>query len=288
MHIAILRGGTIRKRESDKTAQTISRELLGKGHTIYDVEINHKGQWYDKGILSSPYRVLPLVDVVIDTLFTNHSHKHLEHKFELPQAFTSEPHIDTVRKVLQQIEVNVPNHRTIRHGSDALPAAVKDVWRSLHMPVMVKSATHTGPTLISSHVDDVCCHIEDLHKRGCDVVVDTFMQGRVYSVVAIKNFRGQKIYTTTIVETLKRPYGKEFVRAGSLQEQQKESIRKTLQKVHLSLDLQLARYDFILKGSTPVLVNISTKPNYHPDSLLHTVFAMNGITFAEYAESLGK
>jgi D-alanine-D-alanine ligase-like ATP-grasp enzyme len=287
MKIAIISGGKIRAHESEKSAQNIMNEFVGTRDTVYNIHIDKNDNWYKKGVISNPHHTLPYVDSVIDLTknkANTTAYQALMKDLNISPILNHEVDNSVVRRLASQLKITTPDFVVIRNG-EAINEKLSIAWRKLHTPIIARSAHRNAPTLISHNAIHTHDHVRDIHKRGDDAILDGFVKGRVYHVIAIRNFRGQKVYTTTIVEKLGTVYGKEYVRSHSMDEKVKEELRDMVTKIHNALGSSLSQYDFVHTGKKLVLLGATNKPAYTDNSLLKHVFESHGITFREIAIS---
>lgn len=297
MNITVLHGGGVRSFESNKSAINIISDIVSKlssdanknkKHKVTKIQIDEKGNWYENGVLSSPHRVLPLTDVLVDTTHNNSEadYKNLAFKLKVKNAFEDELHLDFVRKLADQLNIKTPSYKLVKNIQQDHYKTIKEEWRKLQTPILIKSAKRTVVTISSHNPQEIHENILNIHKRGEDCILDSCVQGNVYTIVAIKNFRGQKIYTSGILQLLKCGAKKECIRALGLTEKIKEEIRLDTQKVHKAINVPIAKYDFAYRNNKPVLLSVSTKPSFINDSILQSVFDSHSINFLEFLESL--
>lgn len=286
MKIAIISGGKIRAHESEKSAQNIMMEFKNSTDTVFNIHVDKNDTWYERGILSSPHRTLPYVDAVIDLTKGRNTDGHIEllKKLNIAPILSAEIESSSVRRLAQQLNIETPDFMVVRNDQ-AINLHLGIAWKKLHTPIVTRSAYRSTPTLISHHAVHAHDHIRDIHKRGDDALLEGFISGRVYHVVAIRNFRGQKIYTTTIVEKLGTVQGREYIRSHSLDEKGKDTVRDIVGKIHNALALGFSQYDFVHTGKKLVFLGVTNRPAYTDKSLLKHIFDYHGITWGEIAHS---
>jgi len=92
MNIGVLRGGKIREHDSHLSAAEILADLRLGEYKIIDITIDQNGDWYERGIKTTPHQILPYVDVVVNTTKET-SHVSLVRDFKIPKLFEVEPKI---------------------------------------------------------------------------------------------------------------------------------------------------------------------------------------------------
>jgi len=312
MNIAILKGGKYRKLESVNTAQNILKDLKkgieeSKIKKIYDVHIDENNNWIHAGIDSDIHKIFSNVDHVLDT---THRDKHiktkenlLSHKMGLmidSSVFNKEQDLIFLRKVLDQLNVRSPKYVVIKRSfrrrinNDAKVSHVKDdsisesiykLWRTHSMPIIIKSSSRKSFTLETSNPREALEHIHSIHSVGDDAVIEEKILGRNYSMVSLKNHRGEKIYMTSIFEKFdkenKNTFSRDYRRSFSLNETEKEYIKNTIKNIHSHLDNKFVKFDFVKSKTGFVFTHVNTKPSYDDDSLLRIAFESHGINFTD-------
>jgi D-alanine-D-alanine ligase-like ATP-grasp enzyme len=284
MNIGVLRGGKIREHDSHLSAAEILADLRLGEYKIIDITIDQNGDWYERGIKTTPHQILPYVDVVVNTTKET-SHVSLIRDFKIPKLFEVEPKIDNVRRLLFQLGIKYPNY-TIISKKQIDESDMHNLWRTLHLPLVIKSQTRLLPSLLTYDPKESLEYIKEIQKRGDTPVVDSHVKGRLYHVAAVSNLRGERVYIPTILESFKKGGKNNYVRAQSLNENEKMELRDMICKTHVNLDLPLAVYDFVKNKNGFTLVHVSTKPRYTEGSLLHEAFMSSGVTFREIVAAM--
>lgn len=283
MNIAVIRGGRSREYDSHLSAVEILADLRLGEDKITDITIDENGDWYEKGIKTTPHSALPHIDIVINTTKES-DHVPLVRKLDIKKLFEPEPKVDNVRRLLFQLGIAYPNYTIV--SKQIGESDMHDMWRNLHVPLVIKSQNKKLPTIFTYSPKESLEYIKEIQKRNDTPVVDTQVTGRTYHAAAVSNLRGEKVYVPSIMESFKR-YGKNsYARAQSLGEGERLELRNMINKVHVNLDVPLAVYDFVKTKNGFVLVHVSTKPRYIPGSLLHEAFLASGVTFREITQAI--
>jgi hypothetical protein len=285
MNIAVIRGGRTREYDSHLSAVEILADLRLGEDKVTDITIDENGDWYEKGVKTTPHHTLPHVDIIINTTRES-DHVPLVRKMDIKKLFEVEPKVDNVRRLLFQLGIQYPNYTIL--SKQIKESDMHDLWRSVHVPLVIKSQNKKLPTMFTYNPDESLEYIREIQKRGDTPVIDTHITGRTYHAVAVSNLRGEKVYVPSMMESFKK-YGKSiFARAQSLAEDEKLELRNMVDKVHMHLDVPMAVYDFIKTKNGFVLVHVSTRPRYIPGSLLHEAFLASGVTWREIAQAFKK
>lgn len=285
MNIAVIRGGRTREYDSHLSAVEILADLRLGEDKVTDITIDENGEWYEKGVKTTPHHTLPYVDIIINTTRES-DHVTLVRKMDIKKLFEVEPKVDNVRRLLFQLGIQYPNYTIL--SKQIKESDMHDLWRSVHVPLVIKSQNKKLPTMFTYNPDESLEYIREIQKRGDTPVIDTHVTGRTYHIVAVTDLRGEKVYAPSIMESFKK-YGKSnFVRAQSLNEEEKDALKKMVTSVHSHLDVPMAVYDFIKTKNGFVLVHVSTRPRYIPGSLLHEAFLASGVTWREIAQVFKK
>lgn len=283
MNIAVLRGGRSREYDSHLSAVEILADLRLGEDKVIDITIDENGDWYERGIKTTPHHALPHVDIIINTT-REHDHVHLVRKMQIKKVFEPEPKVDNLRRLLFQLGIQYPNYTIV--SKQIGETDMHDMWRNLHVPLVIKSQNKKLPTIFTYSPTESLEYIKEIQKRNDTPIVDGEVRGRTYHVAAVSNLRGEKVYIPSIMESFKK-YGKNnFIRSQSLNDEERETLKKMVNSVHTHLDAPLAVYDFVKNKNGFVLVHVSTKPRYIPGSMLHEAFTASGVTFREIIQSM--
>jgi hypothetical protein len=303
MSIAILKGGKYKVSESERTANNIMQDFRIGGKKYFDVQIDKDGNWFSSGMPTNAHSIFAKSDHVIDTTHRDSSVRHRDDKLAHDMGINTghnkllnkEDSVADMRRILKQIKVKTPRFVIIKRSrktevsnkalanyftEDNITEKIHASWRSLHMPLIIKSAKRRSYSIETYSVEEALDHVKSIHRAGDDAILDEKVKGRNYSVFVIRNFRGQKIYVSTIFEKLE--VGRtDYRRAQSLNDKEKEELNKVVTHVHSHIEPRFARYDLVKNKSGFTVVHISTQISYDDNSFLKKAFEASGITFAE-------
>ena len=301
MSIAILKGGKYRVSESEKTAHNIMQDFKLGDKKFFDVYIDKDNNWSAHGMPTNPHSIFGKVDHVIDTTHRDSEVRHKDDKLAHDMGINSsdtrilnkEESVVDLRRVMNQIKVKTPRFVMIKRSlkskinnkalanfvtDDSVTEKIHAAWRTLHMPLIVKSARRKSYTLETYSAAETLEHVRSIHRAGDDAVLDEKVKGRNYSVFVIRNFRGQKIYISTIFEKLNIFKG-DYKRTQSLNDKEKEELNAVVSHVHSHIEPRFARYDLVKNTLGFTVVHISTQMSYADDSFLRKAFEASSISF---------
>jgi D-alanine-D-alanine ligase-like ATP-grasp enzyme len=227
--------------------------------------------------------VLPFIDYVIDLRHSGKDAKleKLLHDFNIKSILKYNDEESNIRKIMHQMDIDTPNHITIKKDVDNIIDAIHDVWRKIHLPVIVKSENKNTTELKTHDVRELYNHVLYIHKKGHHALIDQAVPGKEYTLVTINNFRGQKIYASPLKEIITIKMKRRLYFAHSLSDIQKKEIFEKAIKAHSILDSKILEQNFVYGKQGPVLISVNSKPTYKNDSDLRTHFKDSGITFAD-------
>lgn len=301
MSIAILRGGKYRVSESEKTANNIMQDFKIGGKKYFDIQIDKDGNWFYAGMPTNAHSIFAKSDHVIDTTHRESADRRkddkLAHDMGINGSHTKllnkEESIVDLRRVMKQIKVKTPRFVIVKRSlkskinnkalanyvsDDSVTEKIHAAWRTLHMPLIVKSARRKSYTLETYSAAEALEHVRSIHRAGDDAVLDEKVKGRNYSVFVIRNFRGQKIYISTIFEKMNIFKG-DYRRVQSLSDKEKEELNTVVAHVHSHIEPRFARYDLVKNVNGFIVVHISTQMSYADDSFLKKAFEASSISF---------
>lgn len=303
MSIAILRGGKYKVSQSERTADNIMHDFQSGGKKYFDIYIDKDNNWTVSGMPTNPHHIFSRVDQVIDTTYRDQEAKHKDEILAQKMGISNhkdnilnrESNIADVRRVLRQIKVKTPKFVVIKRDlkskisnkalanyltDDSVTEKIHKAWRTLHVPLIIKSARRHSYTIETYSAAEALEHVRSIHRFGDDAILDEKVQGRNYSVFAIRNFRGQKTYISTIFEKLETVRN-QYARAQSLNDKEKEELNQVVLHVHSHIEPRLARYDLVKNKTGFTVVHISTQISYEDNSFLKKAFDSSGVNFAE-------
>ncbi|MDI9355047.1 MAG: hypothetical protein QM532_02435 [Cyanobium sp. MAG06] len=232
-------------------------------------------------IPTNPYKILPHYDIVIDTTYHDNSHHYIANRMGIVNLINREQHQGFIRRAIAQLGVKIQDYKLIKRGehcNDLYFANLKDkIHREMNLPIMVKSAYKKLPTLIEYKHDEIIDYIKDIHKRD-DCIIEEFVRGKNYTVIAIKNIRGESVYLTSVYELIKSEYGRKILVANYLGEEYKSKIREITRNLCSAFDFNIMRIDFVINNNGMKVVNISTNQEYIEGSVLYEIFNLHGIS----------
>jgi D-alanine-D-alanine ligase len=210
--VGVLRGGPSREHEvSLLSGHAVVANLPRERYTIRDIYIDKQGKWHERGKPSTPADILRSMDVVISTLHGEYGENgELQRLFErsgVPYvgADSLSSHL-SMHKVLskekaREVGIKTPRYHFIERGAD-VDAAVYEIIRSFHQPVVVKPVTwgsSVGVEIVGGYAP-VHRAITNLMKEAGEVLVEELIRGTEATVGVVEGLRGEVLYVLPPVE----------------------------------------------------------------------------------------
>jgi hypothetical protein len=239
------------------------------------------------GVPSKKEIVLPFVDIVIDTTHHFHIDSHsYSSRLKIPCLFKKNINRIDLKSILQQIELKVNSHISIKNNQDL---DFYNFIRSVHVPSVIKSSNNLVPTFIGHTHKEIFEYILD-NKNKDDIFVENYIRGKVYTCVFIKDFRGQDIYNSFIFEHLKKTENNLlYTQVYYLSEEIKSQIREIGQKIMLATDTNICELNFMITKNQNthniIINNCIFSPRYFPGSPFFEILKAHSINMLELAES---
>lgn len=281
--IGIIYGGDARNHLSMHNAFNLHSAFRNKDN-VSMIEIN-KDEILENKIKSSPHKAFSSIDIAID-LTHHYKHKPYHHdlleKMGVKIIFREEIDNYNIRKLLDQFNISFPIHYSINVNDD-LKYHLHNLWRTVHLPVIIKPEHKILPSLETYSAKELIEHVKTLIFHEQNVLIDESHKGIIYTTFAIKNLRGQDIYLTPIVEIKNKEINKIV---HSLSDSQRKEATRNIKRVSAALDEHILRFDFTFKKDEFVLLHITTKSNFSEGKLMYEVFKDNSITYDEIVDGV--
>ena len=211
--VGVLRGGPSSEHEvSLKSGHTILTNLPPDRYTVRDIYIDKDGIWHDRGVPTTPARILPLIDVAVVALHgaygqDGEAQKVLE-QFGVPYTGADPYHaFHASHKLLAKEAAALAGVLTARYRfaeklEDA-EAVAHDATRSFLQPVVVKpvdSGSSVGVSVVGGYkpVLDAIAALLVGGARG--VLVEELVKGTEATVGVVDGLRGENLYALPPVE----------------------------------------------------------------------------------------
>ncbi len=308
INVAILRGGTSNEHEiSLKSGMHVLQQFPREQYTVRDIYIDRNGTWHERGLPTTPDRVLPTTDVAMILLHGSPSDEssmqHLLEKYGIPYIGASTHHAHMAKhKVLAKeharaLGVKTAKYQFIEQG-DEVDVKVREAVRSFIQPVIVKPVTggsSVGTTLASGFAD-VHKAVTGLFADGAQgVLIEEYIKGREASVGVVEGLRGTDLYTLPVVEIIPHDgifsYEAKYSGAstelcpGKFSDKEKEELAEIARAVHTATGQHhYSRTDFIVtpRGIYFLEINTASDVGLTKGSLMPRALQAVGVSMAEF------
>ena len=305
--VGVLRGGPSREHEvSLATGATMLKNLPGDRFIARDIYIDRKGQWHDRGRVSTPERVARQIDVALIGLHGEYGEdggvqKTLE-RFGVPYTGTDSfgsylaMHKLMTKVRAQEIGVLTPAFQHIGKLEESEPL-VHEIIRSFHQPVVVKPigwGSSVGISIVGGYAA-VLATVQELFAQGAaSVLVEEYIRGKEATVGVIERLRGEEVYSLPPIEiippaddffsyTAKYSGATREVCPGNFSRVANEELQLLAKKMHHALGLKhYSRSDFIVTPKGIYYLETNTLPGLGDASLMPKALAAVGIPLPDF------
>jgi len=309
--VGVLRGGPSREHDvSLKSGAAILANLAEEQYLARDIYIDKKGQWHDRGVPTSPERVLRQLDVVLIGLHGEYGEdgevQKLLEKFGVPYAgadsFASylSMHKLMAKVRAQEAGLLTPAFHHIERLADSEKGAAQ-IIRTFHQPVIVKPVgwgSSVGVSIVGGYAP-LLSAIETLFAEGATgVLVEEYIRGREATAGVVEGLRGTELYTLPPVEIIPPPdsffsYDAKYsgetreVCPGNFTRVTSEELQRLAKVMHRALGLRhYSRSDFIVTPNGIYYLETNTLPGLTTESLLPKSLAAVGVSFRDFLTHL--
>ncbi|MBP7741205.1 MAG: D-alanine--D-alanine ligase [Candidatus Pacebacteria bacterium] len=305
--VAVLRGGPSREHEvSLKSGHTILSNLPTDRFTTRDIYIDKQGLWHERGMPTTPDRVLRGVDVVLLGLHGEYGEdgevQKLLERFGVPYAGAdSFGSYLAMHKVLSKERAReagllTPKYRYVEEGSD-IAAIARDVNRTFLQPVIVKPVkwgSSVGVSIVHGYAP-LEAAVRALMEEGAEgVLIEEVIKGTEATAGVVEGLRGEALYGLPPVEIL--PPEKDFfsydakysgasreIVPGRFQRSVTDELIRQARVMHGALGLRhYSRSDFIVSPKGIYYLETNTLPGLTQESLLPKSLVSVGVTLPDF------
>jgi D-alanine-D-alanine ligase len=309
--VGVLRGGPSREHEvSLRTGAAILQNLEEPRYIARDIYIDKSGQWYDRGKMTAPERVLPTLDVVIIGLHGEYGEdggvQRLLEQYGVPytgaDSFASflTMHKLMSKEKMREAGLLVPTYRFVEEASKA-PEIVADVVRTFHQPVVVKPVawgSSVGVSIVAGYAPALTA-VENLFIAGATgVLIEEFIRGTEATVGVVENLRGEDLYALPPVEII--PPGEDFYSYESkysgetrhicparIPKKVSDQLLAAARNAHQTLGLRhYSRSDFIISPKGVYYLETNSLPGVTEESNLPIALDAIGMKFPDFLTHL--
>lgn len=306
--VGVIRGGPSSEYEvSLKTGAAVLKNLPEKYEPV-DIFIAKKGEWYSRGLITRPERVLPHIDVAFIALHGKYGEdgqiqKMLE-SHRVPYA-GSEPLSSALginkhlaKEAFKKQGLKVPYHTLLR-GGEMNERQIVDAYRKIPQPCIVKpvdGGSSVGICLARGFFEFKRA-LKNAALHSPTVLVEEFISGKEATCGIIEHFRDTPHYALPPIEIVP-PRGKTFFDydakySGASQElcpasfsaPVKREIEEMARAAHKALGLRhYSRADFVVSPRGVYLLETNSLPGLTEQSLLPKACSAIGLSFPQFLD----
>ncbi len=309
--VGVLRGGPSSEHEvSLATGHAILTHLPEDRYTARDIYIDRQGVWHERGVPSSPEKILPTLDTALIGLHGEYGEdgkvQKLLERYGVPytgaDSFASAVAMHKVltKEKAREVGLLTPKYHFIAPGSDIEAAAVR-ITRSFPQPVIVKPVSlgsSVGVHVVGGYAP-VYQAITLALQVSPGVLVEEFIRGTEATAGVVERLRGEDLYALPPVEILPPPHATFFDREvkynGSTQEIVpgrfprliSQELMQQARTMHRALGLRhYSRSDFIVSPRGIYFLETNTLPGLTSASLLPKALDSVGVRFPDFLSHL--
>lgn len=305
--VAVLRGGPSREHEvSLKSGHAILSNLPEWRFSTRDIYIDKEGVWHERGVPTTPDRVLRGVDVVLLGLHGEYGEdgevQKLLEQFGVPYAgansFASSVAMHKVlsKERAREAGLLTPKFRYVEEGTD-IAAVAQEVNRTFLQPVVVKPVrwgSSVGVSLVHGYAP-LEKAVRALMEEGAGgVLIEEVIRGTEATAGVVEGLRGEVLYSLPPVEII--PPEKDFfsydakysgnsreICPGRFTRSISDELTKHARTMHEALGLRhYSRSDFIVSSRGIYYLETNTLPGLTKESLLPKSLASVGVSLPEF------
>lgn len=309
--VGVLRGGPSSEHDvSLRSGHAILTNLPEDKYTARDIYIDREGLWHERGVPTSPERVLPSLDAVLLGLHGEYGEdgtvQRLLERYGVPYAgadsFVSSlaMHKVLTKEKAKAAGVLTPKYHFIDAGGD-VEAAARHIIRTFHQPVIVKPVSlgsSVGISIVGGY-QPVLDAMTELAKKDTGILVEELIRGREATVGVVENIRGEQYYALPAIEIVPPPSAQFFdagvkydgstleIVPGRFSKPEMTELSRLARLMHETLGVRhYSRSDFILSPSGIYFLETNTLPGLTSESLLPKSLDAIGVKFPDFLSHL--
>ncbi len=305
--MAVLRGGPSREHEvSLKSGHTILSNLPKEQFTARDIYIDKQGVWHERGIPTTPDRVLRGVDVALIGLHGEYGEdgevQKLLEQFGVPYAGANSfasyvaMHKVLAKEKAREAGLLTPKYAFVERESD-IQSTAREVNRTFLQPVIVKPVkwgSSVGVSIVHGYAP-LEAAVRALMEEGAEgVLIEEVIKGTEATAGVVEGLRGEELYGLPPVEIL--PPEKDFfsyeakysgasreICPGRFSKSVTDELITQARTMHNALGVRhYSRSDFIVSPKGIYYLETNTLPGLTSESLLPKSLASVGVTLPEF------
>lgn len=309
--VGVLRGGPSSEHDvSLLSGQAILAHLPAERYTARDIYIDKQGVWHERGVPTSPERVLPSVDTVIIGLHGEYGEdgevQRLLERYGVPytgsDSFASAVAMHKVltKERAREAGLLTPKYHYVELDTD-LEAAARDITRNFNQPVIVKPValgSSVGVSVVGGYAQ-VHQAISALATIGSAALVEELIRGREATAGVVEQLRGDRIYSLPPVEIIPPESAGFFTREvkyngttreicpGNFSKTIHDELMRQARVMHEALGLRhYSRSDFMVSPKGIYFLETNTLPGLTSESLLPKSLSAVGVKFPDFLSHL--
>ena len=292
--VGVLRGGPSPEYDVSMNTGKVVLANLPEEFEPIDIFISKDGVWHTGGLEKDPYKILHMVDVVVNATHGAYGEdgqvqKLLEH-FSVPytgsDSMASALGMNKVmaKNIFKNYGLKTPHHMMISKG-EVRNNIIEYINKNFLFPIIIKPAT-SGSSLGVSFVNNanqIKDSLNEAFKYAPNLIVEEYIAGKEATCGVIEDFRGTPLYSLMPVEVV-GPEDKFFHNydskynelsskykvPSSFSEEEKRQIQEASILAHQALGLRhYSRSDFIMHPKRGLFV---LETNTLPDLSHHSSF----------------
>ena len=305
--MAVLRGGPSREHEvSLKSGHTILSNLPKEQFPARDIYIDKQGVWHERGIPTTPDRVLRGVDVALIGLHGEYGEdgevQKLLEQFGVPYAGANSfasyvaMHKVLAKEKAREAGLLTPKYAFVERESD-IQSTAREVNRTFLQPVIVKPVkwgSSVGVSIVHGYAP-LEAAVRALMEEGAEgVLIEEVIKGTEATAGVVEGLRGEELYGLPPVEIL--PPEKDFfsyeakysgasreICPGRFSKSVTDELITQARTMHNALGVRhYSRSDFIVSPKGIYYLETNTLPGLTSESLLPKSLASVGVTLPEF------
>lgn len=310
--VGVLRGGPSREHEvSLKTGHAIVSNLPRDRFTVRDIYIDKVGVWHERGLPTTPGKVLTSLDAVIIGLHGEYGEdgevQKLLERFGTPYTGSDSfgsflaMHKVLAKEHAKKVGLLTPRYRFIEPGVD-VEQAVAEAVRSLPQPVVVKPVrwgSSVGVSILAGYAPVLAAVTQLIEESGEGVLIEELVRGTEATSGVVEGLRGEELYALPSIEIVppedasffsydvKYSGETEELCPGRFAKPVAEELARAARLMHQELGLRhYSRSDFIVSPRGIYYLETNTLPGMTPQSLLPKSLAPVGVAFPDFLSYL--
>lgn len=304
--VAVVRGGPSSEHAvSLATGHAMLTHLPEDQYTTRDIYIDRQGVWHERGMPTTPERVLSQVDVVLNALHGEYGEdgtiQRLLEQHGIPytgsDSFASRVamHKALTKEKAKEAGLLTPKYYLVEEHMDTAEATAH-IIRNFHQPVIVKPlslGSSVGISIVGGYAP-VYHAIDSLRSSGA-VLVEELIRGREATVGVVEKLRGEDLYRLPVIEIIppeesaffdaesKYNGRTEEVVPGRFSKIESEELLRQAALMHEILGLRhYSRSDFIVSPKGIYFLETNTLPGLTSESLLPKALKAVGVSFSDF------